>query len=136
MSPTSPGPTHPIDPLIDLEPLTLRADMPIRRAAAQLAESDIASAPVVDDSGTLQGLLTQKDCFRPALQASYYQAWHGCVGDFMSSELLSLPLGTDLVSAAEIFMNNPYRSVPVLDGHRLAGMLRREAVFKALVLAG
>ncbi|MBZ0130033.1 MAG: CBS domain-containing protein [Rhodobacteraceae bacterium] len=126
----------PIDSLIEANPLTLRADMPIRRAAAQMAEADCAAAPVTDDSGTLVGVLTQKDCFRPALQASYYQEWTGQVGDFMSTDPVTLPLGTDLVSAAEAFLEHPYRSFPVLDGDRLAGMLRRADVFRVLVKAG
>lgn len=135
MSSSSSRPGHPIDPLIDKEPLILRFDMPIRRAAAQMAESGVAAAPVIDDSGALQGLLTQKDCFQPALQASYYQEWKGSVVDFMSTDLFTLPLNTDLVSAAEAFMDKPYRSFPILDGSSLVGMLRREAVFGALVLA-
>ena len=136
MSSSSSRPGHPIDPLIDKEPLILRLDTPIRRAAAQMAESGVAAAPVIDDSGALKGLLTQKDCFRPALQASYYQEWKGSVGDFMSNDLSTLPLNTDLVSAAEAFLDKPYRSFPILDGNSLVGMLRREAVFGALVLAG
>ena len=129
-------PTRPIDPLIEIEPLILRLDMPVRRATAQLAKSRTAAAPVTDDSGELQGILTQKDCFQPALQASYYQEWKGCVGDFMSAELVTLRIGTDLVSAAEAFLEHPYRTLPVLDGNRLAGMLHREDVFRALILAG
>lgn len=125
-----------IDALIEAGPLTLRPDMPIRRAAAQMAEANIAAAPVTDDSGALLGVLTQKDCFRPALQASYYQEWTGSVGDFMSADPVTLPLGTDLVTAAEAFLDHPYRSFPVLDADRLAGMLRRADVFRALVKAG
>ncbi|MCA8869263.1 MAG: CBS domain-containing protein [Rhodobacteraceae bacterium] len=126
----------PIDQLVVTDPLILSADMPIRRAAAQMAEADTAAAPVTDDSGTLLGVLTQKDCFRPALQASYYQEWTGRVSDFMSADPVTLPLGTDLVTAAEAFLDHPYRSFPVLDADRLAGMLRREDVFRALIQAG
>jgi CBS domain-containing protein len=125
-----------IDTLVAAEPLTLRPDTPIRRAAAQLAQTETAAAPVTDDGGSLLGILTQKDCFRPALQASYYQEWKGSVGDFMSTDPVTLRLGTDLVTAAEAFVEHPYRSLPVLDGDRLAGMLRREDVFRALIQSG
>ena len=136
MSKASKLPPRLIDSLIEIEPLILRLDMPVQRAAAQLANTRTAAAPVTDDSGELKGILTQKDCFRPALQASYYQEWKGCVGDFMSTDLVTLRIGTDLVSAAEAFLEHPYRTLPVLDGNRLAGMLRREDVFCALILAG
>lgn len=126
----------PIAALVEAAPLTLRPDTPIRRAAAQMAETGTTAAPVTDDSGALLGVLTQKDCFRPALQASYYQEWKGSVGDFMSADPVTLRLGTDLVTAAEAFLEHPFRSFPVLDGDRLAGMLHREVVFRALLQAG
>lgn len=118
------------------EILTLTPDMPIRRAVALLIEHKAAAAPVVDDSGALLGILTQKDCFRPALQASYYQEWKGTVADHMSREVVTLPASTDLITAAETFMNHPHRVFPVLQGQRLLGMLRRSDVLAALVRNG
>lgn len=125
-----------IDPLVETKPLTLRPDTPIRRAAAQLADTGTTAAPVTDDSGSLLGILTQKDCFRPALLASYYDGWNGCVGDFMSRQPTTMDLGTDLVSAAELFLEHPFRSFPVLENGQLIGMLHRETVFRALIQAG
>ncbi|CAN0656932.1 CBS domain-containing protein (plasmid) [Nitratireductor aquimarinus] len=114
----------------------LKPDMPIRRAVALLVEADAAAAPVVDDSGALMGIVTQKDCFRPALNASYYQEWKGTVADHMSSQVVTLSLTTDLTSAAEAFLEKPYRVFPVVDGSRLVGMLRRSDVLAALVALG
>lgn len=116
--------------------LTLSPDTPIRRAVALLLDHKAAAAPVVDDSGALLGILTQKDCFRPALQASYYQEWKGTVADQMSREVVTLPVTTDLISAAETFMAHPHRVFPVMDGQRLVGMLRRSDVLAALIREG
>lgn len=129
---TAPG----IARLIEADPLILRPEMAIRRAAARLVEARVAAAPVTDDGGALVGMLTQKDCFRPALQASYYQEWKGAVADFMSREVVTLPLDCDLVTAATAFLDHPHRAFPVLDGDRLAGMLRREDLLGALLAAG
>ncbi|MEP3435755.1 MAG: CBS domain-containing protein [Hoeflea sp.] len=126
----------PIDSLVETAPLILRPETQIRRAAAQLADTGTASAPVTDDTGSLLGILTQKDCFRPALLASYYREWNGCVGDVMSATPATLDLGTDMVSAAEAFLELPFRSFPILDKDRLVGMLHRETVFRALIKAG
>ena len=113
--------------------LLLSPDTPIRRAIAQLIEEDLAASPVADDSGRLIGILSQKDCFQPALQASYYREWKGIVSEFMTDNVVSLPISTDLVSAAEAFQKHSYRTFPVLDGERFLGMLRRSDVLAQLL---
>lgn len=125
-----------IDALMQADPLTLRPDMPIRRAAALLVEAGAASAPVVDDGGALLGVLTQKDCFRPALQASYYREWSGSVAEVMTKGAVTLSRGTDLFTAANAFLDHPHRAFPVTDGDRLAGMLHRSDVLRALLALG
>ena len=114
----------------------LTPDMPIRRAVALLLRDRAAAAPVVGDNGTLRGILTQKDCFRPALTASYYQEWKGTVADHMSRNVVTLPLGADLTTAAEAFLEHTHRAFPVVDGERLVGILHRSDVLAALVAHG
>lgn len=110
--------------------------MPIRRAVALLVEGGHDAAPVVDESGTLVGILTQKDCFRPALHASYYQEWTGTVADYMTKGAVSLATGDDLMLAATAFADHPHRVFPVLDQGRPVGMLRRSDVLAALLRLG
>lgn len=116
--------------------LTLTPTTPIRRASAQLLDAQASAAPVIDDSGALVGILTQKDCFRPALHASYHQEWKGSVADHMSRTMVCLPYDTDLTSAAEAFLTHPHRVLPVLEGARLLGLLHRSDVLAALLRWG
>ncbi|MBB4124269.1 CBS domain-containing protein [Martelella radicis] len=125
--------TDTIAEITKTDALTVTPEMPIRRAVALLVESRAAAAPVIDEGGALCGILTQKDCFNPALQASYYQEWKGTVGDYMSRNVVSLPASADLVAAAEAFISHPHRVFPVTDGNRLVGLLRRSDVLSALV---
>lgn len=108
-------------------------EMPMRRAAALLIEARAAAAPVTDETGKLIGILTQKDCFRPALYACYYQEWKGSVAESMSRGAMSCQASDDLITAAEAFNSTPHRIFPVLDGDRLVGMLRRSDVLTALL---
>lgn len=114
----------------------LQPDMPMRRAVSLLLEAEAAAAPVVDDAGGLVGILTQKDCFRPALHASYYQEWKDSVGDHMTRQVRTVDASEDLVAAAEAFAAGPHRVLPVLQDGRLAGMLGRSEVLAALVRLG
>lgn len=114
----------------------LTPDMPIRRAVALLVEHGAAAAPVTDASGALTGILTQKDCFRPALHASYYQEWTGTVADHMTKGAVTLAASDDLITAVEAFQIHPHRVFPVLEGGQFAGMLRRADVLAALLRMG
>lgn len=114
----------------------LRPETPMRAAAARLAEARAAAAPVLDASGQLTGILSQKDCFRPALLASYYQEWKGTVAENMSRDVICLQAGDDLITAAEAFVSHPYRVFPVVEAGHLVGMLRRSDVLSALLDMG
>lgn len=111
-------------------------DMPMRRAAALLVEAKAAAAMVVDGTGALAGILTQKDCFRPALYASYYQEWKGTVAENMTAEAMTCAPGDDLITAAEAFLHCPHRVFPVVEDGRIVGLLRRSDVLTALVGLG
>jgi CBS domain-containing protein len=106
---------------------------PIRQAVAALVESGAHAAPVVQAGGALCGILTEKDCFRSVLHASYYQEWRGTVAEHMTTEVVSIEASEDMVIAAEMFLSLPHRVLPVLDDGKLVGMLERGAVMAALL---
>src|SRR5690554_7136536 len=116
--------------------LTLEADTPIRQAAGLLHANGEEAAPVVDAAGALVGILTQKDCFRPAMMASYYRQWRGTVGDQMSRPVKTIEAETDIVAAAEMFLSEPHRTFPVLRSGQMIGLLRREDVLGRLLDLG
>jgi CBS domain-containing protein len=111
---------------------TLSPDMDIIKAMNVLLDGAFSGAPVVDDKGRLVGILTKKDCLKVAFTASYHQEWGGVVADFMSTEVETIDAETDIVTAAEKFLNGPYRLFPVLRDGRLAGVISRHDILKAL----
>lgn len=106
---------------------------PIRQAVAALVESGAHAAPVVETDGTLCGILTEKDCFRSVLHASYYQEWRGTVAEHMTADVVTIEASEDMVNAAEMFLSLPHRILPVLEAGKLVGMLERGAVMAALL---
>lgn len=114
----------------------LTPSMPIRTAVAKLVESDFSALPVVEDDGTIVGILSQKDCFRPALYASYYQEWTGSVTDHMSVSAVTIERTEDAFFAAEMFLSRPFRILPVMDGTRAIGILLRSDVLAYLTRNG
>ena len=111
---------------------TLSPDMDIIKAMHVLLDGTFSGAPVVDEKGRLIGVLTKKDCLKVAFNASYHQEWAGSVADFMSPEVVTIDADSDIVSAAKKFLDGPYRLFPVLKDGRLAGMISRHDILKAL----
>lgn len=116
--------------------LALPPEMPMQQAIALLVAQDTPAAPVVDDDGQLLGILTQKDCFAPALNAAYYQQWSSTVRDHMSTSVETLDAATDLVTAAERFRDLPFRAYPVTSGEEVVGMLDRADLLRAFLKLG
>lgn len=110
----------------------LRPDMDLHRAMRILLENDISGAPVVDHRGNLVGVLTEKDCFRAAVQASYHKELAGPVSHFMSHPVETLDGDTDIVTVIETFYRRPYRRFPVVVGNELVGQLSRKDVLRAV----
>ena len=128
--------TEQIHAIMRTDFLTLDPDMPIRQAAGLLLSAGQEGAPVLDGTGQLVGILTQKDCFRPAMQASYYQQWRGSVGEQMSSPVRTIEAESDLMAATGMFLEESHRAFPVLRGGRLVGLLRREDLLRRLLELG
>lgn len=122
-----------IEPVMRKDFLRLSPATPIREAAAAFARMGLAAAPVLDDAGVLVGMLTEKDCLRPMLNASYYQQWEGSVADVMSREVRALPVDLDPVSAAEEFLTRSHRAYPVMREGAVVGLLHRSDLFAAIL---
>lgn len=111
----------------------LDPSMPIREAVAVFARQHVSAAPVIDAHAALTGILTEKDCFRPMLNASYYQQWDGSVANFMTREVRSLAADLDLISAAEEFLARSHRVYPVVRDGATIGLLHRSDLFAAIL---
>ncbi|SFI31451.1 CBS domain-containing protein [Jannaschia pohangensis] len=114
----------------------LSPDTPIRQAAFALVDAKADAAPVVDDDGVLVGILSQRDCFRPALHASYHRQWTGRVMDQMSRDVVSIEVEEEIIRAAEMFLMHPHRVFPVLNSNQIEGLLYRSEVLRFLIHFG
>ncbi|MFZ7089941.1 CBS domain-containing protein [Primorskyibacter sp. 2E233] len=125
-----------ISSVMQKEFLRLTGETPIREATARLVEVHASAAPVVDATGQLIGIITEKDCFRPALNASYYQQWSGTVAERMSVEVATIDAEADFVTAAEAFLDRPFRSYPVMQNGELVGLLDRADLLQVFLRFG
>jgi CBS domain-containing protein len=104
----------------------------IHKAARTLLEKRISGAPVVDDKGNLVGVLSKRDCLKVVYVASYHQDWGGRVDEYMSQEVRTIESGTDIIAAADLFVESIYRRFPVLENGRMVGQISRQDILRAL----
>lgn len=112
--------------------VTLESDIEILHALNTLVDNDIAGAPVVDKDGALIGMLTEKDCMKVALNATYHSEYGGIVADFMSKDVEVMSPDDNIVDAARRFLERRYHRYPVVDNDRLVGQISRRDVMRAL----
>jgi CBS domain-containing protein len=101
-------------------------------AIALLLKHRISGAPVVDGSGNLVGMLSERDCLKTLLHAQYHNLPTALVKDLMSTELRTIPSDTDVLQVAELFVHNRFRRLPVVDRGRLVGQISRKDVLRAI----
>jgi CBS domain-containing protein len=101
-------------------------------AVRVLLSRDVSGAPVVDQSGRMVGILSQKDCFAITYNAAYHQDWGGQVQQYMSRDVEYLEVSCSVVDAADRFLHSSFRRFPVLSDGRLVGLIARHDILRAL----
>lgn len=107
-------------------------DEDIIQAMRVLLERHFSGAPVLDDSGSMVGVLSQRDCLAIVYKAAYHQDLGGKVAQYMSREVEHVDADTSIVDAAQLFLHSNFRRFPVLRDGRLVGQISRHDVMHAL----
>lgn len=114
------------------DPLAFSPEMDVLDAIHKLLKHEMTGAPVIDHLGKVVGFLSEKDCLKVALNASYHEERGGRVSEFMTCTVKTLEADASLTEAAEMFVSEPYRCYPVVHESRLVGQLSRRNILKAL----
>lgn len=101
-------------------------------AIVLLLKHQISGMPVVDAEGHLVGILSEKDCLKTLVDAKYHDLPTASVKDLMSGALQVVSPDTDILQVAEIFLNNRFRRLPVVDGGELVGQISRRDVLRSM----
>ncbi len=113
--------------------VTLSKETNVIDAIKKLLDHKITCAPVIDQQGHLIGMFSEKDGMSVFLESVYNQGMSGKVGDFMTSEIISVDAESSVVDLAEKFQKSTVRSFPVFDDTELVGIISRTDILRALV---
>lgn len=111
-------------------PVLLKADMRICEAIAKLLKHKLSGAPVVDEQGHVVGMLSEKDCLSLFTNAAFNQMPEANVSGYMSRELVTISPSEGIFVAADQFLKNSFRRMPVLEDGKLVGLVSRHDVLE------
>lgn len=116
---------------------------PVTDAANLLSQRGFTALPVIDDDAQLIGIVTEADLIRR--QVAPDPRIHGfavtapevrrcpTVADVMTTSVESFTPGADVADIADTMITERIRSLPIVDGRRLVGVVSRRDVLQAAV---
>lgn len=113
--------------------MTVKQDADVLATIKQLLSHKITCAPVLDQSGKIVGMFSEKDSMKVVLDSAYNQGMSGKVADFMNKNVISVNAESSIVDLADKFQDSSVRSFPVFDDSKLVGIVSRTDVLRALV---
>ncbi len=108
-----------------IDPVTLGVDAKIGDAQRLMKIHSIGGIPIVDGSGKLVGILTNRDLrFQEDIEKS--------ISEIMTKEnLITAPVGTSLEQAKQILQKHKIEKLPVVDGNqKLVGLITYKDILK------
>lgn len=122
--------------------ITVRPETPVKEAAATLAEHGFTAVPVVDGDDRLIGIVTEADLVRDRVPRDPRALCHpGAVadtvtttkvGEVMTTPAVAMGPGTDVAVLAKALLEAGHRSMPIVDGARVVGIVTRRDIVRVI----
>jgi CBS domain-containing protein len=111
---------------------TLSPETAILEAVDFLLANHVTGAPVVDSTGKVVGILTEKDCLQLLSTGMDSDKPRGAVRDFMTPDVVSVPSHMNVYFLAGMFLKANYRRLLVIDGGKLVGAITRFDILRVI----
>ena len=105
--------------------ITVKRETTIYEAIRILVEKNITGLPVVNDDGTMAGIISEKDVLRLLYDI---EDKADKVEDFMTKDVVSFNDEDSLVDVTECFIKNNFRRVTILAEGKLSGVISRRDI--------
>ncbi len=113
--------------------ITFRPDQKISEVIELIIARGISGAPVLDEKRKLVGIISEKDCLKVIVDQAYHNlpTTDRVVADYMTPKVKTLSPNSDVVEAANEFLNTPIRRLPIVDNGVLIGQVSRRDILRA-----
>jgi CBS domain-containing protein len=104
----------------------------IEDAIDVMIEHSISGLPVIDDHGQLVGMISEFDALQLLLEPPSVVGLVAPVVNFMSRDIVSVPLDTPLANIAHMMQSSGVRRLPVVDNGRVVGIISRRDLIRVV----
>lgn len=94
----------------------------ILEAIQSMADADIGSLMVVDSSGTVKGIVTERDCIRIVAQSDI-DISKATVSDVTTHDIVVAEPDDSLDTVVKAMTKHKCRHIPVMEGGKLVGLV-------------
>lgn len=114
-------------------PVTVQPETNLMEAMKLILNHKISGLCVVDKDDKLVGVLSEVDCLRGVLSATYNKDGIGAVAEYMTTgDLEVADLKWDIVHIASAMLRSSKRRMPVVDNGRLVGQVTIRQILQAV----
>ncbi|MCB1679609.1 MAG: CBS domain-containing protein [Halioglobus sp.] len=114
-------------------PVKVQARDSLLDAMQVIIDNKISGVCVVDDEGNLVGILSELDCLRAVLGATYNESGIGQVQEYMARDnLVVAHPDEDIVDVAQDMLLKNKRRRPVVENGRLIGQITCRQLLSAV----
>lgn len=116
------------------KPVTITSDAPLFEAVDLITKNQVSGLCVVNSEGELEGILSEMDCLRGILTASYDNGSIGNVRDYMVSvNITSARASDDIINVASDMLAKGQRRRPVVnENNKLVGQITCRQILAAV----
>jgi len=110
--------------------VTATKDLVLTQVIELLLEHNVSCLPVVDDEGTLLGVITEYDLINFALSG---EADRTTVGESMSTNLMTFAPDDDLETIVNTCVTRRLHRAPVVESGKLVGIISRRDILREML---
>jgi len=107
--------------------ITVTKGEDIREAIRIMLLNNVTGLPVVDEDGTVAGIITEKDVLK-LLHGGPDKG--GAIEEFMTTNVVCFDQDASLTDIADCLMMNRFRRVPILRQGKLIGIISRRDILQ------
>ena len=108
----------------------VKLDDGIKHISKMLIEEKINNLPVTNDKDELIGIVSEKDIIK-AMESKGFMKM--TAQDIMTRKVISVKENDSLEYVAKIFIESPYRRLPVTRGGKVIGMIARDDIINSFM---
>ena len=114
--------------------ITFSPDQHMDSVIEALLKYKISGGPVVDDTGSLVGVISEGDCMKEVVRGKYNNMPNlsGMVSEHMSTNVISISPDTNIFDAAKMFLEKRIRRFPVVNRGKLVGQISQKDIMRAV----